>query len=234
VAKLLIVDDDPELGKTLQDYFSNHGHVLEICGSGEDAEQLLGSFTYDLIVLDWTLPGISGDKVCRKYRAEGGQAPIIFLTGKNGIDSLETALENGADDYMVKPFNVRELHARIRMLLRRRTGTIALQLQMGGLMLDPEAGVITVGAAAVRLRAKESALLEYLMRHPGKVFSSQQLFEAVWPSDAESTAEGVRTWINLLRQKLAQVGKAHMVKTILRSGYTINCDEAQEAFSEEA
>lgn len=229
MAKLLIVDDDPEIGQTLKAYLSNHGHTLEICGTAEDAEQLLLAFSYDLIVLDWSLPGMTGDKVCRDFRARGGQAPIIFLTGNSQLDSIETALESGADDYMVKPFHVRELHARIKTLLRRRTGAFALKLEIGGLELDPETGVVTVGASAVRLRAKEAALLEYLMRHPGQVFSSQLLFDAVWPSDAESTSEGVRTWMNLLRHKLAQVGKAHMVKTILGSGYTIESESHEES-----
>lgn len=228
MAKLLIVDDDPEIGKTLDAYLSNHGHTLEMCGNGQDAQQLLSSFKYDLIVLDWNLPGINGDKICREFRAQGGQAPIIFLTGNDQIDFLETALDAGADDYMVKPFNVRELHARIKTLLRRRTGTFEAQLEIDGLVLDPEKGVVTVGASSVRLRAKEVALLEYLIRHSGKVFSSQMLFEAVWPSDAEGTSEGVRTWMNFLRQKLGQVGKAHLIKTILGSGYTIDSADKKQ------
>ncbi|MBS2011053.1 MAG: response regulator transcription factor [Cyanobacteria bacterium SZAS TMP-1] len=228
MAKLLIVDDDPEIGKSLDAYLSNHGYTLEMCPGGQDAQQLLTGFKYDLIVLDWNLPGVNGDKICRDYRAQGGQAPIIFLTGNDQIDFLETALEAGADDYMVKPFNVRELHARIKTLLRRRTGTFQQQLEMDGLVLDPEKGVVTVGASSVRLRAKEVALLEYLMRNSGKVFSSQMLFEAVWPSDTEGTSEAVRTWINFLRQKLAQVGKAHILKTILGSGYTINPTDKQK------
>ncbi|MBU6451796.1 MAG: response regulator transcription factor [Cyanobacteria bacterium REEB67] len=225
MAKLLMVDDDLELGKTLKSYLSNHGITLEICGNGEDAEQLLDGFEYDLIVLDYNLPKITGEEVCRKFRHKGGHTPIIFLTGNCEIDFLEKALDAGADDYMVKPFNVRELYARIKTLMRRRTGAITAHLAIDGLSLDPEKGIVTVGAESIRLRAKESALLEYLMRHKNRVYSSQQLFDAIWPADAEGSAEGVRTWMKLLRHKLAQVGKEDMVKTILRSGYTIETQD---------
>ncbi len=221
MSKILIVDDDKELGKALELYFSTLGQVIELCESGEDAVQLLASFQYDLIVLDWTLPGMNGHDVCRVYREKGGQTPIIFLTGKEHVSFLETALDAGADDYMVKPFEVRELYSRIKALLRRRTGTYVAELGIGTLILKPELNLLLTPTAEVRLRVKETALLEYLIRHPNRAFNAQQLLNAVWPSDSEGTTNSVRTWMNLLRRKLEGVGQTDLIKTISGSGYMI-------------
>lgn len=222
MAKILIVDDDKELAKALSMFLTTLGLVVETCESGEDALQLLGGFEYDLIVLDWTLPGITGHDVCRKFRDDGGQTPIIFLTGKEHVSFLETALDSGADDYMVKPFEARELFARIKALLRRRTGTYVPELKVGQLVLKPEMNVlVTPTGEVVRLRVKESALLEYLVRHPNRTFNAQQLLNAVWPSDSEGTTNSVRTWMNFLRRKLEAAGQADLIKTVAGAGYMI-------------
>jgi len=221
MSKILIVDDDKELTQALDLYFSSRGHVIEDCDNGEDALQLLASFEYDLIVLDWTLPGITGHDVCRKFREQGGQTAIIFLTGKVEVSFLETALDSGADDYMVKPFDVRELFARTKTLLRRRTGTFVAELKVGDLVLKPELNLLITPVGEVRLRVKETALLEYLIRHTNRAFSAQQLLNAVWSSDSEGTTNSVRTWMNLLRRKLEGIGQTDLIKTISGSGYMI-------------
>jgi OmpR-family two-component system manganese-sensing response regulator len=221
MSKILIVDDDKELTNALNLYFTSLGQVIEVCDNGEDALQLLGSFEYDLLVLDWTLPGITGHDVCKTFREQGGQTPIIFLTGKEHVSFLETALDSGADDYMVKPFEVRELFARIKTLLRRRTGTYVAELRIGDLVLKPEANLLLAGDSELRLRVKETALLEYLIRHPNRTFNAQQLLNAVWPSDSEGTTNSVRTWMNLLRRKLEGVGQKDLIKTVSGSGYMI-------------
>jgi DNA-binding response OmpR family regulator len=221
MAKVLFVDDDQELCKAVESYLSTQGHVVDVCGSGEDALQLLAGLGYDLIVLDWGLPGISGEEVCRTFRGKGQQTPIVFLTGKEDIAFLEKAFESGADDYILKPFNIRELAARVKSLARRRTGTIVPELRIGDLLLEPEKNLITVGSTEVRLRAKEAALLEFLIRHTNKVYSAQQLLDSVWPAENEGSTNSVRTWMNLLRHKLAQVGKENLVRTVLGSGYII-------------
>jgi OmpR-family two-component system manganese-sensing response regulator len=221
MAKILVVDDDVELSEALADHLGVQGFAVEVCHTGEDALQLLGGFHYELIVLDWSMPGISGEEVCRKYRAGGGQTPIIFLTGRGDIHHLETGLGAGADDYVVKPFDIRELTARVKTLLKRRTGAYSEGLQVDGLKLDIESRSIRVGDKVIELRAKEISLLEFLMRNTNRVYSAQQLLEAVWPSDAEVTTGSVRTWMNLLRQKLADAGKPDLIETVPRSGYTI-------------
>ncbi len=221
MAKLLLVDDDIELGQVLTDNLGAQGFLVEYCSTGEDALQLLTNFRYDLIVLDWGLPGISGEDVCLSFRREGGQTPILFLTGRGDIQHLETGLGAGADDYVVKPFDIRELMARIKSLLKRRTGAFSNLLEVQGLVLDTEARSIKFDDKVVLLRGKEISLLEFLMRNTNRVFSAQQILEAVWPSDAEVTTGSVRSWINLLRQKLAEAGKPELIETVTRFGYTI-------------
>jgi len=221
MAKILLVDDDEELREALSDNLSTQGYLTETCGCGEDAMQLLKNFQYDLIVLDWSLPGMSGDEVCRIFRRNGGQTPVIFLTGRGEIQFLETGLEAGADDFMTKPFDVRELTARIKTMLKRRTGAYSVELSVRDLILNVENRSIQVGPKVIPLRTKEIALLEFLMRNTDRVYSAQQLLEAVWPADAEVTTGSVRSWMNLLRQKLAEAGRPDLIETVIRSGYTI-------------
>src|SRR5215510_14437958 len=122
MAKILLIEDDTDLTAKLSDWFKSENYVIDVATTGEDAMQLLASFTYDVIILDWILPGLAGLEVCQKFRADGGQTPIIFLTGKGQIASKETGLDSGADDYLVKPIGVRELSARLRSMLRCRQG----------------------------------------------------------------------------------------------------------------
>ncbi len=121
--------------EALRSYMEMKGFVIDSCVSGEDALQLLAGFQYDAIILDWGLPKMSGIEVCREYRRKGGQTPIIFLTGKGGVSNIEEGLDCGADDYVSKPFDMRELHARVRAILHRRTGAFVATLQVGDLIL---------------------------------------------------------------------------------------------------
>jgi DNA-binding response OmpR family regulator len=221
MAKILIVDDDEGLQQALTDHLRSVGYTVESCSSGEDALQLLTNYRYDLIVQDWNLPGISGAEVCLQFRKNGGHSPIIFLTGEGDITHKEKGLDSGADDYLVKPFEVRELTARIRTLLKRRTGEILTSLAVDDLVLDVESRTISVGAKVVSLRSKELALLEFLMKNTNRVYTAQQLLEAIWSSEDAVTTGAVRSWVNLVRQKLDEVGKPDVIQTVARSGYTI-------------
>ena len=221
MAKILIVDDDAELQHALTDHLRALGYSVESCSNGEDALQLLTNFHFDLIVQDWQLPGIGGDEVCRQFRRKGGLSPIIFLTGQGDIQHKEIGFDAGADDYLVKPFEIRELTARVKTLLKRRTGEILEKLAVDDLILDIEARTMSVGQKVVSLRAKELGLLEFLMKNSNRVYSAQQLLEAVWTSEADVTTGSVRSWMNLVRQKLAEIGKPDLIETVARSGYTI-------------
>ncbi len=221
MSKLLIVDDDVELCKQLTASISNLGWNVESVHSGLDANQLLEGFRFDLILLDWDLPDITGIDVCRVFRARGNTTPIIFVTGKDEINALENALDIGADDYITKPFELRELMARVRALQRRASGLATSDLVVGEARLDKKSRKLFFGSVEVKLTALESELVEFLMRHPNQVFSSAELFNAVWSSDTESTVDTVRVHIRILRRKLGLSGHADFVKTVLGSGYII-------------
>jgi DNA-binding response OmpR family regulator len=224
LAKILLVEDDIQIGEKLKEWFSIEGsHLFEWVTSGEDALQLLNSFGFDVILLDWMLPGQTGLEVCRHHRKSGGQTKIIFLTGHTDIKSKEQGLSFGGDDYLVKPFDCRELSARIRSVLRRPNAAPAVELvQLGDISLDPHSRTVTANGKSVQLMPKESKLLEFLLRHPGKCFGSGDLNRAVWPSEAELDTSTVRSWMRNLRTRLATVGEADLIKTIAGSGYRID------------
>ena len=221
MAKLLIVEDDEEISLALDTYLKANSFTCDCVSSGGDALQLLSSYAYDAIILDWGLPDITGFEVCVKFRKQGGQAPIIFLTGNDDLVALEQAPDAGADDYVAKPFNMRELHARLKTILKRRTAAYSQTLTIGSVTLDPESGNLISNGKSVLLRNKEIAILECLMRHPNVTYSSQKLLNAVWPAEAAPSNNSVRVWMSLLRQKLAEVGAEDLIKTVAGAGYII-------------
>ena len=225
MSKILLVDDDIELTKHLGEFLVNSGGwAVEKAHTGKDANQLLENFAYDMILVDWDLPDTTGIDICRAFRQRGNTTPLIFLTGKDQISSLEAAFDIGADDYITKPFELRELMARLRSLQRRASGLATADLIIGDARLDKKMRRLTLGGAEVKLTSLESELVEFLMRHPDQPFSSAELFKAIWSSDSESTEDTVRVHIKVLRRKLAVSGRTDFVKTILGSGYVIESD----------
>lgn len=220
MAKILLVEDDTKLVELLKDWFASQGHILEVAVTGGDALQLLNSYEYDVIILDWDLPDMTGFQISRQYRESSGNKVIIFLTGKGGIENKEAGLEF-ADDYLTKPFDVRELSARIKSLLRRPSGLLPVEIRIGDVSLEAKSHTLMVGKSSYQLRAKESALLEFLMRHPNSTFDSRALLDAVWPSDGGGSTESVRTWMKTLRKTLSEAGKEDFIKTVAGSGYMI-------------
>lgn len=224
MAKILLVEDDYELADRIVDWLEMENHTIELAHSGEDALQLLGNFSYDLVILDWGLPGINGIETCKTYRGRGGLAHVLFLTGRDDVESKAIGLDCGADDYLTKPFDVRELSARVRAMLRRPAGVLPTTLSVPGLSLETESRTAVLGTSRVLLTQKEYALLEYLMRHPNRTFSSKALLDAVWPSDSESSEDTVRSCMKNLRKKITPKGKDCVVKTIHGSGYIVESE----------
>lgn len=224
MAKILLVEDDLELADKLKSWFASQGDLLEAVTTAEDALQMLGNFSFDLILLDWTLPGMTGAEMCSRYRKSGGTTAIIFLTGRGDIGSKEQGLDLGADDYLVKPFDTRELSARVRSVSRRPSCMLPVEIRINNVILDMNTKSIVVDGVSYALRSKECVLLEYLMRHPNRIFGSKNLLDAIWPSDQEASTDTVRSWIRNLRQKLAAAGKPDLIKTIPGSGYMIEFD----------
>lgn len=219
--KILLIEDDIELATKIQSWLTPENKSVEIAATGNDALQLLSGFQYDLIILDWSLPDISGLQVLEKFRGANGKTPILFLTGRGEMDCKLAALEAGADDYMIKPFDVRELAARIKSLLRRPADVLQTELKIGDVVLKVESKTLICGDETLTLRSRECALLEYLMRNPDRPHSGKALLGAVWPSDSESTEESVRTCVKILRNKLKQFGQPELLKTVLGSGYIV-------------
>lgn len=232
MAKILLVEDDEELTESLVSYLSMENHAVELVMSGEDALQLLENFKYDVIVLDWGLPGMSGVEVLRKFRHSGGTTPVIFLTGRDDVFSKEVGLDTGADDYLTKPFDIRELVARIRSLLRRPTGLMPSKIAVGNLMIEPDTRKVYVAGSPVRLTNKEYSVLEYLIRHPNQIFGAKALMQAVWSSESESSEDTVRGCIKNLRRKIT-VGDECILKTVPGSGYTIEYSITKPADSKD-
>jgi DNA-binding response OmpR family regulator len=224
MAKILIVDDDVDLCCMIKNILLKQNALVSLTHCGEDALRHLSNLEFDAIVLDWSLPDLSGEDICRRYRNNDGQAPIIFLTGKSDIEFLERGLSAGADDYLRKPFDGRELVARLESLLRRRHHRFCAKLVVRDLLLKPESNQIVVGGGTVSLTPKETAILEYLMRHPDHIFSASDLLAAIWPAEGKGGVNTVRTWIGFLRHKLESVGYGTLIRTIPSVGYILDSE----------
>jgi DNA-binding response OmpR family regulator len=223
MARLLLIEDDTELVSMVAEWLSSE-YVVEVAVDGQQGLDKLRDSSYDLIVLDWRLPKISGIDLCKQYRSEGGKTPIIMLTGRSSVADREEGLDGGADDYLVKPFSMRELTSRLRALSRRGNLVSNQLLVSGDITLDVSKHRVTKGDIAVHLLPKEFALLEFLMRHPDEVFSSDNLLARVWSTDAETGANAVRTSIKRIRQKLDDEGcddSRSIIENIPRVGYRL-------------
>lgn len=219
--KLLLADDDKELVAALSRYLTAQGYVVEIARNGGDAIQMLENFTFEIIILDWQLGDTSGVSVCKRFRERGGKTPILMLTGLAGIDNKEEGFDSGVDDYLTKPFEARELSARLRSLLRRPSLLTTTELKVRNVSLEVETRTVSDGTSSVKLSQREAALLEFLLRHQNRNFLSATIRDSVWPLDSEGSDDTVRTCMRTLRQKLTKIGHGDLIKTDLKSGYVI-------------
>jgi DNA-binding response OmpR family regulator len=223
VSKILLVEDDLKTAEDLTEWFRREGHTVDSVVSGAEALEWLKSYEFDVIILDWKLPDLDGVSVCRLYRHSGGKTPVLLLTGRNETESKEMGLDSGADDYVVKPPDMRELSARIRALLRRGTNVAPSVMRFGEITLMPASRKVSLKGQEIDLSPKEYAVLEYMMRHQGIVFSAADLLDRVWKSDSEASYHTVRVCINRLRQKLftEQKEKGPTLRTVYGVGYIL-------------
>lgn len=220
--KALIVEDDVDIATDLANLLKLNNWTAEICHHGADALQLMLHYSYDLFLLDWTLPEMTGFEICQRYRQKGGNQPIIFISGNRDTSFKEAGLDAGSDDYITKPFDERELMARIRSVMRRpREISPVEDLQLGSFQLDIRKRTISNGNTTVQLTNVEYKLLEYLFRHHTESFSTAQLFTAVWESDADSSEETVRVHIRVLRKKLELANFPPVIEHRRGFGYSI-------------
>lgn len=219
MAKILLVEDEPDFSVLISHLLASEHHTVELADNGEAALELLGVYHFDCLILDWNLPGISGLEVCQKFRANKGVTPILMLTARQHVDDKSAGLDSGADDYLTKPFELKELSSRVRALLRRPTSFQGANLQVGLFEMDVNNFRLTRQGEEVTLLPKEFALLEFFMRHPNQVFSPETLIDRVWASDHEASPETIRTYIKRLRKKLDQTGKPSTLSTVHGVGY---------------
>jgi DNA-binding response OmpR family regulator len=222
MAKILLVEDDRDLANLIVNVLGVERHTVDVVGDGQIAIAQLRLSKYEVIILDWMLPGISGMDVCREFRGKGGSTPILMLTSKSTPEEKETGLDAGADDYLTKPFNAKELAARIRALLRRPQTVSAKTLQIGIVTLDPKTVKVFKNGAEIHLLPKEFSLLELFMRYPNQVFSGDALLERVWAAESSASLDTVRTYIKTLRKKIDTDGSASLIRTVHGVGYCMD------------
>lgn len=226
MAKVLVVEDEKNLSEHIADCLKTDRHTVEVVSNGDDALGLLRAFDYELVLLDVGLPGMSGVEVLKSYRTAGGKARVLMLTGKGQIDDKEAGFGAGADDYLTKPFDQRELLMRVRALLRRDASS-ADHLEIGSLRLDNKALQVQLLGKPIKLAPQEFALLEFLMRHPNEVFSADALLSRVWRSDEDATIDSVRMCVTRLRAKLKGDENKPIIATVFGSGYKLDVEPLQ-------
>ncbi len=220
MARVLLVDDDVELSEQLSSFLRFNLYDVDVLADGADAIQLLGVQTYDVVILDWNMPGLTGVEVCRQFRATGGNTPIIMLTAQTTVTDKEIGLDAGADDYLSKPFSGKELAARLRALLRRPT-TFSSSLDYGPIKMDVTAHAVWVNTQSVKLLPTEFKLLEFFVRHPTRLNSASELLSNVWGLETDAGETAVRTYVKTLRQKLAKAGLENSIETVKGVGYRL-------------
>jgi DNA-binding response OmpR family regulator len=221
MSKILIVEDDLDLAQTVERYLKGQGFNVDRVGDGNDASSYLRTYPYDLVLLDWQLPGKAGVEILQEIRSRGLTTPVIMVTGLSSIENKEAGLETGADDYLTKPYDMRELLARVRSVLRRSQGqTASPLLQAGHICLDPKPRRVTVEGVVVDLLPKEFQLLQFLMLNPNQVFSPTALLDRVWPTESEATGDAIRSTFKRLRKKVDAQGV--VLKTVYGVGYIID------------
>ena len=224
--RVLVVEDAPRLLEILARSLREEGFVVDGAPTGEEALRLAATAPYDAIVLDIRLPDLDGFEVCHRVREAGSWSPILMLTARDALADRVRGLDTGADDYLTKPFEFPELFARMRALVRRGPGPRPVLLAAGGLELDPAAHTATLDGEPLELTAKEFAILEYFMRHPGEALTRRRLIDHVWDYAYQGDSNVVDVYIRRLRAKLGE----ETLETVRGVGYRL-CDRAPAAAS---
>jgi two-component system, OmpR family, response regulator MprA len=221
--RILVVDDEPSVRTALQRALSPEGYEVDLAADGAEALDRLAIAPPDAVVLDVSMPHVDGLEVCRRMRQAGDRTPVLMLTARDAIDDRVEGLDAGADDYLVKPFALRELRARLRALLRR-VDRATDALRYADLSLEPVAHEVRRGARRVELSRTEFNLLELFMRHPRQVLTRTQIFEAVWGYDFGATSNALGVYMGYLRRKTELAGEPRLLHTVRGVGYVLRED----------
>ena len=229
-SRLLIVDDDPELLRFLMEELSSAGHQCIGCDNGQDALLRWRQEQFDLVVLDWTLPDFSGVELCRRLRSSGNTTPVLMLTARDDVDERVKALDAGVDDYLTKPFELKELHARVRARLRRGGYEQELReenkpLRLGDLELNPTQRTVQRGGVDLALSQREFELLQHLISNAGEVQERQMILDAVWGSPFVGDPNTLDVYMGYLRKKVELPGQPRLLHTVRGVGFIARMDD---------
>jgi len=219
--RILLVEDNRRLSESLRMTLEEDGYAVDTAYDGLDGEEMGLISSYDIIILDIMLPGKDGLEVCRELRDRRVSTPILMLTARDALDDRVRGLDSGADDYLVKPFEVDELRARIRALLRRESPSKSGSLQVADLILDPATHTVRRGGQPIELTAKEFSLLEYLMRNAGRIVSKTMIMEHVWDYHFDPQTNVVEARISRLRDKIDRDADQKLIHTVRGAGYVL-------------
>jgi two-component system OmpR family response regulator len=220
-AQILVVEDEEKLAKFIEQELQYEGYAVTVARDGMAGITAVREATPDLILLDWMLPGISGLEICKRLRLTGVRIPIVLLTAKDEISDRVAGLDAGADDYIVKPFSLEELLARVRAHLRRTQEEDPNLLQFADLQLNRSTREVFRGSRAIELTAKEFDLLEYLLSHPRQVLTRDQILERVWGYDFLGDSNIIEVYVRYLRLKLEAQGENRLIQTVRGVGYAL-------------
>ncbi len=219
--RILLVEDEIKLARFLELELSSEGYQITVAHEGIEGLTIARETPLDLLILDWMLPGLSGIEICRRLRSTGNKVPVILLTAKDEVADRVAGLDAGADDYVLKPFSIEELLARVRANLRRTTEVDEDTLLFEDLTLNRRTREVFRGAHSIDLTAKEFDLLEYLLTHPRQVFTRDQILERVWGYDFMGDSNIIEVYIRYLRLKLEEHGEKRLIHTMRGVGYAL-------------
>ena len=221
--KLLLVEDDWEISELLQEVLTDQQYVVDVATDGQSGWDFVEAFDYDLVLLDVMLPKMDGFSLCRQLRERDYEMPVLMLTAKDTTAEKVKGLDAGADDYIVKPYKLDELLARVRALLRRGVSSMSPILKWGGLSLNSNTGKVKYQDKPLKLTPKEYCLLELFMRNGGKLLSRSAILENLWSFEEPPDEDAIKAHIRRLRKKLAKAGVANdFIETVYGLGYRLN------------
>lgn len=220
-AHILLVEDEVKLARFVELELSSEGYRISVAHDGMTGLTLARESSPELVILDWMLPGLSGVEICRRLRVTGSKVPIILLTAKDEVSDRVAGLDAGADDYVVKPFSIEELLARIRAHLRRTQEADQDMLQFEDLSLNRRTRQVVRGQRAIELTAKEFDLLDYLLSHPQQVYTRDQILEHVWGYDFAGDSNVIEVYVRYLRLKLEENNEKRLIHTVRGVGYVL-------------
>lgn len=219
--RLLVAEDEKDMNRLITRTLEKEGYGVDSCFDGEEAMDYLESAEYDGVILDIMMPKMDGHQVLKKLRARGSDLPVLFLTARDSIADRVAGLDLGADDYLIKPFDFDELLARVRAMMRKRSGHKTSVITIGDLKIDTGSHEVTRGDRSIELSSREYSILEYMAMHPGQVLSREQIETHVWNFDYSGGSNVVDVYISYLRKKIDGKENVKLIRTVWGTGWMI-------------